>query len=305
MDTLRPVHHVYANRSNIGDWLSARGIQRQLARREVDELTCDAPFVDETIGRLSAAPPEELIVIGGGGLFMDYFDGFWERFLPLARRRRFVLWGIGVCDRSRQDSRPDVELVREIVARSQLTAVRDELSRALIGDVGDVSVIPCPTFCALEPSPRTGTALLHVDSYDNVGPESYERTDALLHGLALSGGMPYRKTNNLIEKGDAMDLARVVDRYRDAALVVSSRLHGVIVSLALDRPVLAISGDRKVDALMTTAGLSDWVIGAAEVDRLPELVGRLGEQPDQRAFARAARTANERFGARVAALARD
>jgi hypothetical protein len=195
--------------------------------------------------------------------------------------------------------------VREIVSLSQLCAVRDELSRALIGDAGDVSVIPCPTFCALEPSPRTGTALLHVDSYDNVGPASYEQTEALLLEFARARGIAYRKTNNLIERGNEADLARVVELYRGAGLVVSSRLHGVIVSLALDRPELAISGDHKVDAFMAAAGLTEWVIGAAEVDRLLELVGRLGAQPGVRALVREARAANERFGARVALLERE
>jgi polysaccharide pyruvyl transferase WcaK-like protein len=300
---MKPVHHVYANRTNIGDWLSAQGIQRLLAPRPVHELNCDAPFVEETIDQLSSAPPDELIVLGGGGLFMDYFNGFWERFLPLAQSRRFVLWGIGVCDREREDSRPDLDLVREIVGLARLCAVRDELSRTLVGGSREVGVIPCPTFCALEPSPRTGAHLLHVDSYDNVGPESYERTEALLLELTRAQGVDYRKTNNLIEKDDTADLARVIELYRGARVVVSSRLHGVIVSVALDRPVVAISGDGKVDAFMTAAGLTEWVIGAAEVDRLPALVARLADQPDRQEFARAARAANERFGARVAALA--
>ena len=45
------VYHVYANRSNVGDWLSARGIQALLAPLPVTELLCDEPFVPETIER--------------------------------------------------------------------------------------------------------------------------------------------------------------------------------------------------------------------------------------------------------------
>ena len=40
------IHHVYANRSNIGDWLSPRGIQRLLSPLLVTEHLCDDPFVD-------------------------------------------------------------------------------------------------------------------------------------------------------------------------------------------------------------------------------------------------------------------
>ena len=39
------IHHVFANRSNIGDWLSARGIQALLGPQRVMEHLCDEPFV--------------------------------------------------------------------------------------------------------------------------------------------------------------------------------------------------------------------------------------------------------------------
>ena len=42
------VYHVFANRSNAGDWLSARGIQSLLGPVSVTELLCDEPFVPET-----------------------------------------------------------------------------------------------------------------------------------------------------------------------------------------------------------------------------------------------------------------
>ena len=72
------IHHVYANQSNVGDWLSARGIQSLLAPRAVTEHFCDEPFVPATLAALSKAGPEDFIVIGGGGLFMEYFGPFWE-----------------------------------------------------------------------------------------------------------------------------------------------------------------------------------------------------------------------------------
>ena len=68
------IHHVFANRSNIGDWLSAIGIQALLAPCKVTEHLCDQPFVAGTLGELSTAGEGDLIVIGGGGLFMDYFE---------------------------------------------------------------------------------------------------------------------------------------------------------------------------------------------------------------------------------------
>lgn len=69
------VHHVFANRSNVGDWLSARGIQALLGPGRVAEHLCDGPFVPETLAALSAVTQYDLVVIGGGRL-MDYFAPF-------------------------------------------------------------------------------------------------------------------------------------------------------------------------------------------------------------------------------------
>ena len=74
------IYHIFANRSNIGDWLSAKGIQTLLAPAEITECLCDEPFLDETFDRLSDATSRDFIVIGGGGLFMDYFVPFWDQF---------------------------------------------------------------------------------------------------------------------------------------------------------------------------------------------------------------------------------
>src|SRR6185436_1282750 len=98
------IYHIYANRSNIGDWLSAKGIQTLLAPLEIKELLCDTPFVNATMRELKKATPKDLIVIGGGGLLMDYFDPFWSKFDAVSKRVPFCLWGIGVCDLKKKKS---------------------------------------------------------------------------------------------------------------------------------------------------------------------------------------------------------
>ena len=96
------VYHVFANRSNIGDWLSAIGIQKLLAPIEVVELLCDEPFIDDTIQVLTGATEDDFVVIGGGGLFMDYFEPFWRRFELLATEGlRFAIWGLSASAISR------------------------------------------------------------------------------------------------------------------------------------------------------------------------------------------------------------
>lgn len=72
------IHHVYANRSNAGDWLSARGVQMLLGDVPIEEHLCDEPFVPETLRSLSTLQRTDIVVVGGGGLLMDYFVPFWE-----------------------------------------------------------------------------------------------------------------------------------------------------------------------------------------------------------------------------------
>src|SRR5688500_17280559 len=109
------IYHVFANRSNIGDWLSARAIQTLIGDAPISEYLCDEPFIPTTLERLRHAEPQDLIVIGGGGLFMDYFEEFWIGFRIIAERVPFVIWGVGCCDMKRQNSRLPMPLLEEIV----------------------------------------------------------------------------------------------------------------------------------------------------------------------------------------------
>lgn len=60
--------HVFATKSNIGDWLSARGIQQHLLDSfQIKELYCDSPCVDDTVKFLSGLSANDFVIIGGGG----------------------------------------------------------------------------------------------------------------------------------------------------------------------------------------------------------------------------------------------
>ena len=52
------IHHVYANRTNVRDGLSALGTQQLLGGGEVTEHLCDAPFALEA---LAVAGPRDLV----------------------------------------------------------------------------------------------------------------------------------------------------------------------------------------------------------------------------------------------------
>jgi len=303
------IHHVFANKSNIGDWLSAQGIQSLLGkyvRQEyVLEHFCDEPFVPATLEALSQADVNDLVIIGGGGLFMDYFTPFWEGFLPISGRVPFCIWGVGYCDAKHRDSRPPSRLLETLVRRAQFCSVRDDLSRHYLASCVLPPAVTCPSVCVLEPVGGQGHGLLYVDAYDNMGERSYQQTIALLQEFAGGSDRSYRQLNNRIQAGSETELQRMLETYRESDLVVSSRLHGCIIALALGKKALAISGDRKVESFMARAGLGEWVVDAANVQAIPEYLSRIEQQGSTREFIDTSRQENELLGRKVEHLLAD
>ncbi len=296
------IHHVYANQSNIGDWLSARGIQSLLPVGPVQEHFCDAPFVEATLSALRDAGSDDFIVIGGGGLFMDYFVPFWEGFLPIAARVPFCIWGAGYCDMKRKQSRPPAKLISEIVRQSRLCIVRDELTRENLSDCPLPPPVICPTVVAVPTRRGELKRLLHVDHYDNVGEETYRRVLAIAEEFADRTGRSYRQTNNLIPTSRDAALQYILDLYGSADLVLTSRLHGCIIALATGRRVLVVSADRKVESFMRAAGLAEWVCDLDDINSVPARLEMLPQQRLPAEFVERGRQQNREVGRQVSAL---
>lgn len=296
------IHHVFACKSNVGDWLSARAIQA-LLQHPVLEYLCDEPFVPGTLERLASLGEDDLVVVGGGGLFMDYFTPFWEGLLALERVPRFCVWGVGYCDIKNRESstRAPEDLLRAVVERAELCIVRDELTRSYLAGTKLPSPVPCPTFGYVGPrAPRP--QVLHVLDYAVVGEDGYQAVCTAARALAAATGRTYAETNNLISDASEHELAATLDLYA-ADLVVSSRLHGCIVGLASGCRVMAVAGDRKVDSLMEAAGLGDWTIPLDRLDDLEERLAHLPLQRFPREFVAAAADGNRRVAEDVRRLA--
>jgi polysaccharide pyruvyl transferase WcaK-like protein len=293
------IHHVFANKANVGDWLSARGIQKLLAPLEVREHYCDTPMVPETIDALSSAGEDDLIVIGGGGLFMDYFQPFWEAFEPISLRVPFCIWGVGCCDMKRERSHLPLALLERVVARSQLCVVRDELTLRRLSSCDLAPPTPCTAMNAVETRPP-GFGVLHVDYWDNVGAANYEAMGAAARAFAAATDRSFHTVNNRIPPGDEEAMERILERYAEADLVLTGRLHGCIISLAMGRRVLAVSGDRKMESFMEAAGLGEWVLDLDEVaDSLPAKLAELHRQPIPSEFVERTRATNRRIAAQI------
>jgi polysaccharide pyruvyl transferase WcaK-like protein len=296
------IHHVFANRSNIGDWLSALGIQALVRPLPVREHLCDGPFIDETLIALNRTGPADVIVVGGGGLFMDYFAPLWHGLRELSGRVPVCLWGLGYCDLKHEPSRPSISLLEDVVRASEVCVVRDAVTHTHLAACRLSPPVACPSMAVIEPAPE-GFGLLHVDNYTTAGAEVYEEMCRRGEEYAGRTGRQYRATNNRIEAGRTGEMEAVLARYRRSDVVLSSALHGCVIGVAMGRKVVAVSGDWKIDSFMEAAGLGQWVLGQDQVDQLPELLDRLMEQPSAREFVRATREANRRVAAKVRELA--
>lgn len=293
------IYHLFANRSNIGDWLSAKGIQHILPGEKIVEGLCDAPFIDETMALLSKATPDDLIVIGGGGLFMDYFTPFWERFHEATLEASFCIWGVGCCDWKRRPSIGPKALLEKIVGRSRLCVVRDRLTQDLLADCSLPEPVPCPSMIAIDKPAEPAHGILHVDNFTIAGETVYHAMDACAREFAERTGRPYRQTNNRIEPGSEAALASILQRYRAADIVLSSALHGCIIAVAMGKKIIAVSGDRKIEGFMEVAGLSDWVLDVEQVNRLPDLFEDLANQPAPSGFVASARERNRAVATKI------
>jgi polysaccharide pyruvyl transferase WcaK-like protein len=293
---------VFANKSNIGDWLSARGIQSLLGKQPIKEYLCDEPYVDQTLEKLRSATEHDLIIVGGGGLFMDYFTAFWEGFREIAERVPFAIWGVGYCDLKREQSRASRPLLEDIIGKSRMCIVRDNHTRDHLDTCPLPPAVPCPSVCVVRSSRRRRFGLLHVDNYTTAGAEIYRVMEACGRDFARRTQRPFRQTNNRVQPGNMSDQAKLLGLYRKSDIVLSSALHGCIIGLAIGCKVLAVSGDYKIDSFMAAADLEEWVCDIGQIEDIGSRLNATVCQKSATLFIDRARAANRRVAAQIISI---
>ena len=283
--------------------MSAIGIRRLLGDPRMTRHYCDEYFLPETMEHLTALGPQDVVVIGGGGLFQEYFVPFWRPFLELAAARRipFCIWGVGLCVAEKKPPASTLTLFREVARTSGLCIVRDAASRRMLGSADVAPPVPCPSIVpaqALQAAPER-RGLLHAVHSDLVTPEDSDRVREIAKAFADDTGRSYRETDNRLPQGDAAALRANLAIYASADMVLSSRLHGCIVGLAMGCRVLAMSSDPKVEAFMELAGLGEWVCGTVDVQTIQRKLSMLEHQPPAEAFIAKAIEANHQVAEKV------
>lgn len=275
---------VYSNDRNIGDQFSARGIAHQLGGSSVL-----VPF-ERRLGhvrqQLLRAPSDVHVVVGGGGLFKAPFTPFWDMVddVLVRRGRDFSIWGVGMC---RERHGETFAMPRSVIDAARVVAVRDARTAEFTGR-DDVIVARCPSHSVLRGyrSVSSEETLLEVDHPTLLDQfDIAHGTTSEFHAACASSandlGLRHDRTNNLVRAGSPLALRRyerllrrrvrsprlwhraadrlLVESYGRAAVVVTSRLHGAIIAVALGKRVVALSKDPKIDDYLTSVGYQEWI----------------------------------------------
>jgi polysaccharide pyruvyl transferase WcaK-like protein len=246
---------------------------------------------------LLASGGGQLDDVWGGAWGQPYALARWAW---LARRARvpFAFLSVGYGGASTWLSR---RFLRYAIGSAAYCSVRDAGSRVMTKKLGvkrDIPVVPDLAFSLATrghlPARRPGYDIgispmiyLRPGSWPRENAADYQRFVALWAGLVnetvAQGNRVHLFVSNpsdMLAVTDVMNSltettkasCRIVDAdtpdallevYRGLDLVISSRLHGVLLAIVSRRPVLALSHERKVRAAMTDAGVGDFCLDLA------------------------------------------
>lgn len=284
------IFHFCANHVNIGDRISADGIFSLLHERhsniEYYRLFCDKEFVASCTQIVEQKyTNDDLIIVGGGGLLIQYFMPFWKW---LARFRtgkcRYILWGLGVCenDRLKKLTDTDMEIFQTIFKYSIVTSVRDKLTHNLFNELGSIAKAGCPAHVMITKleinNESIDSHLLYVDHSDLTTKEELDHISSVLNLYGMNIGI--QKTlfcNNLCHPKQPVS-QYLKTYYENAKIIVTTRLHGAIIGLSLGKPVVAISKDTKLNSYFSDFGLDSYITD--NIDNLTEILEKTKTFPD-------------------------
>lgn len=258
----------------------------------------------------------QLDAVWGGAWGQPYALARWAW---LARRARvpFAFLSVGY---GGANGRMSKRLLRYAISQAAYCSVRDSGSRSLTKQLGVESELPVvpdlafalPTKSPLRPR-RPGhdigispMVFMRPGNWPQENRTDYDRYVSLWADLAaarVAGGDRvhlfvtdpadmnavrdvWAKLDDAARAGcsvaDANTPDALLDLFRQLDIVISSRLHGVLLAIVAGRPVLALSHERKVRAVMADAGVDSFCLDlpTATIEHVSERLGGLTDQLD-------------------------
>ena len=273
------IYQIYANKTNIGDYLSALAIRKYITpQKNITHLLCDKPYISATQNILGHLSKDDVVIIGGGGLLMDYFIQLWRTLIDNYTGYKLFIWGIGECSNNNKgiDSRVGNQIIQEISQIATKIAVRDFALKQRFDDCGrNVEMVGCPsTFIASAWPKQKNKYLLHI-VHPGLIRDTLPEWKSSCKALAEKLNLTYVESNHLLPKSLVKRYFywnNTLSYYQNASIIVSSRLHGVILGSVRGIPVIPVSNDLKINSYWegTLGGKS--ILNATDFNKLESLV---------------------------------
>lgn len=264
--------YVFANKRNIGDFISHLGV-KHIVGQEGPFMLCSPVgkmLYKSHINSLKKYSPDTHLVIGGGGLLQGVFTDFWTT--VLASGLRYSLVGVGINKMSGRTNLSD-DLLSDIIINADIVSIRDQLTFDEISNHrSDIKINVCPSVnyvksikhsLVTKPQQRL-LHMIHPSDLRLAGIDKIELTD-VVKTIAMKLNLHYEEFSNM-----GNDHLQALELVNSSSLVITSRLHGAIMSYALETPFIAIYCDDKVQSFIETH-TNNIGIKAAEIHQLYDL----------------------------------
>jgi len=250
------VLNFYSAANNIGNYLPVMAIHQKIGGEidcwNVHDKNIDYDFINKNY---------DSIVVGGAGLLHPVFERFWTDFSNKCKVP-FIIWGVGGCYPDNMNLSLDsnefgggvfCEGMMRAFRNADLINVRDFVTADIIAQ-DNVSVTACPTLMLLKnhelsKARKSSSSVVYAPHSGLISKEDDRSVSSV---LADKFG-PFYLTEN--EQSMRFGLWDLIDTYKSADLVITSRLHGAITAWSLGVPFLALSRDKKMDGFAKFAGL--------------------------------------------------
>lgn len=236
----------YSSYDNIGNYLPVLGIQQMLGRKTdvccAHKTDIDFDYINSTY---------KCAIIGGAGLLHRSFNPFWHAAsqklnLPI------IVWGVGVCLPDDRPEEADRTAVNDVFLKAEMVNVRDALTASLY-DVREIDISACPTIVYLDQFREKKSQLNRrmLVSWHKGLLTREENNQVIATVRSFYDDILF--TNNIQVPSEG--LVDIIEQYYCLSrMVITSRLHGAIISYALGIPYIGIACDEKVRAFVREYG---------------------------------------------------